>query len=266
MPFTPNSIAATSSKSISAAPSSRPTPTATWRSGRAARRSTCSAQGHAAGHRRPLRRRAQGVLRHRDLRLRDAARSRLGAVQQDHGRAVRHPDGRRAARPRPPPADAGVLVAAHRAAPGEHHRASSTACSTASRRTARDFDAHGGLRRASRRRCAADRHGRHGRAPQGGLHRVPRHHPGHHLRQAGRDLGAGAAAGVRPRHGGDQGHHRRAARDAARGLHQRSRQRARRRRQAQRPRAVRPDFRHLRRLAVGHQPCRRRCALSALHA
>ena len=49
------------------------------------------------------------------------------------------------------------------------------------------------------------------------------------------------------------------------GFHQRSRQRPRRRRQAQRARAVRSDFRHLRRLAVGNEPRRRRRALSALH-
>ena len=54
--------------------------------------------------------------------------------------------------------------------------------------------------------------------------------------------------------------------EPAPGLHQRSRQRPRRRRQAQRPRAVRPDFRYLRRVAVGDQPCRRRRALPALHA
>jgi hypothetical protein len=46
---------------------------------------------------------------------------RLGAVQQNHVRAVRHPDGRRAACPCPSPADAGILVAADRAAPGEYH-------------------------------------------------------------------------------------------------------------------------------------------------
>ena len=129
--------------------------------------------GPAAGGGRPLRRRAPGVLRHRDVRFGDAARPGLGAVQQVHGRAVRHPDGRRAACPRPPPADAGVLVAADRAAPGEHHRDR--------RRHARPHRGqrprvrrHAGLRRASRRRCLARRHGGHGRAAQGDLRRVPR--------------------------------------------------------------------------------------------
>ena len=110
----------------------------------------------AAGGGRPLRRRAQGVLGYGDLRVGDAARSRLGAVQQDHGRAVRHADGRRAACPRPPPADAGVLVAADRATPGEHHQDR--------RRHARPdrgerprVRRHAGLRRASRRRCVARR-------------------------------------------------------------------------------------------------------------
>ena len=53
---------------------------------------------------------------------------------------------------------------------------------------------HEGPRRASRGRCLADRHGDHGRAAEGDLRRVPRPHSGHHLRQAGRGVVAGAAA------------------------------------------------------------------------
>ena len=92
--------------------------------------------GPAAGGGRPLRRRASRVFRYRDFQVRDAARPRLGAVQQDHVRAVRHADGRRAACPCPPPVDAGILVAADRATPGAASPGSSTACSTASRQTA----------------------------------------------------------------------------------------------------------------------------------
>ena len=128
------------------------------------------------------------------------------------------------------------------------------------------FDGMHGLRRASRRRCFAGCDGEHGRAAQGDLRRIPRSDSGHHLRQAGRAVVCGAAARLRPHHGRDQGHHRRAARQPAPGLHQRPRQCQRCRRQAQRPRIVRSDFRHLRRVAVGHQPRRRRCPVPALHA
>src|SRR5712671_194384 len=72
----------------------------------------------AAGGGRPLRRRPQGFLGYADVRIGDAARSGLGAIQQDHGRAIRDADGRRAACPRPPPVDAGVLVATDRTIPG----------------------------------------------------------------------------------------------------------------------------------------------------
>ena len=49
----------------------------------------------------------------------------------------------------------------------------------------------------------------------------------HHLCETGRTVGAGTAAGLRPRHGRDQGHHRRAPRQPASRLHQRSGQCAR---------------------------------------
>ncbi len=75
---------------------------ATWPSGRGARRSMCS----AAVPRRwwsaamPTCTACSPTPKTSPRRCRAA---RLGAVQQDHGRAVRHPDGRRAACPRPPP-------------------------------------------------------------------------------------------------------------------------------------------------------------------
>ena len=223
-------------------------------------------QGPAAGGGRPLRRRAPGVLRHRDLRLGDAARSRLGAVQQDHGRAVRHPDGRRAARPRPPPADAGVLVAADRAARRRASPRSSTACSTASRPTGpRSTACRTTARISSSMPCStpwstwtsaarrsSSRSTTSFRAPPTSS-RASRGPP--ELRRAFDRTMEEIKVIIDERRV-----------SAAPGLHQRSRQRARRRRQAQRPRAVRPDFRHLRRVAVGHQPRRRRRALPALHA
>ncbi len=175
----------------------------------------CAWQRAAPGGGRPLRRRASRVLRHRDLRLGDAARSRLGAVQQDHGRAVRHPDGRRAARPRPPPADAGVLVAADRAVAREHHRRSSTACSTRSRRTApsstrmQDLGAHLVVdalltpwwRWIERRKAIF----------------VAFHDliPGTTYVKPGESWAPELPPGVRSHHGRDQGHHRGAARQPA---------------------------------------------------
>ena len=54
-----------------------------------------------------------------------------------------------------------------------------------------------------------------GPAAQGDLRRVPRPHSGHHLRQARRAVVAGdCRQRLRPHHGGDQGHHRGAARRA----------------------------------------------------
>src|SRR5215831_6372779 len=76
----------------------------------------------AASRRRTIRRRAQGFLRYADVRIRNAAWTGLGAVQQDYGRAICDTDGRRAACPGPPPIDAGLLISADRTAPGEHHR------------------------------------------------------------------------------------------------------------------------------------------------
>ena len=58
--------------------------------------------------------------------------------------------------------------------------------------------------------------------------------PGTTYVKPGESVVAGIAARLRPHHGRDQGHHRRAAREPAPGLHQRSRQRPRCRRQAQR--------------------------------
>src|SRR4026207_1971317 len=68
--------------------------------------------------RRPLVRRPAGVLRHADLPLGDAEGSRLGAIPQVHGRAVRDPDGCRAASPHSPAVDAGFWIAAGRARAG----------------------------------------------------------------------------------------------------------------------------------------------------
>ncbi len=204
-------------------------------------------QRAAAGDRRPLRRRAQGFLRHRDVRVGDAARPRLGAVQQDHGRAVRHPDGRQPACPRPPPADAGVLVAAHRTAPGEHHP-DRRWHARPHRGEWPQVRCHEGPRRAPRGRRAARRHDQHGRAAQGGVRRLPRRacpapptssraRPGRRsLRQAFDRAMEEIKVIIEERRVAPRSDFISDlvnARDAGR--------------QAQRPRVVRPDFRHLRR-------------------
>ena len=145
----------------------------------------CAEPRPAAGGGRPLRRRAPGLRRYGDVRLGDAARPGLGAVQQDHGCTIRDPDGRRAACPRSPPVDAGVLVATDRATAGEHRRDRRRHAGPYRGQRAR-VRRHDGLRCASRRRCFAGCDGKHGREAQGDLRRIPRSDSGHHLRQAGR--------------------------------------------------------------------------------
>ena len=100
-------------------------------------------------------------------------RSGLGAIPQVHGRAVRHADGRRAACPPSPSADAGVLVAPHRAAAGQHH--------DDHRRLARpdrgeraEVRRHAGPRLASCGGCIARSHDPDGSPAQGDVRRVSR--------------------------------------------------------------------------------------------
>ena len=151
-------------------------------------------------------------------------RSGLGAIPQVHGRAVRHADGRCAACPPAPAADAGVLVAADRTTAGQHH--------DDHRRLARpdrgeraEVRRHAGPRLASCGGCTARSDDPDGSPAQSGVRRVSRCAAGDHLHQARRALPGRVPGRHAARDGRDQGHHRRAPHQAAFRLHQRSGQR-----------------------------------------
>ena len=207
----PSSTAATSSTSTSAATSSRPTLTATWPNGRGGRRSTCSARGPPQV---VVGRYADVHQVFSDTETFDSEmpqRSGLGAVPQVHGRAVRHADGRRAACPPSPPADAGVLVAADRAAAGQHHD-DHRWHARPDRGERAEVRRHAGPRRASRGGCAARSDDPDGCPAQSDVRRVSRCAAGDHLHQARRAVPGRMPARHAARDGRDQGHHRGAAR------------------------------------------------------
>ena len=206
-----NSTATTSSTSISAAPSSRPTLTATWPSGRGGRRSMCSATATpqvVVGRYADVHKVFSDTETFASEMPRGPGWEQFNKIMD--AQFVTQMDGEQHARVRRllmPAFSSRRIAQLQESITGDRRRHARPHRGERSR-----LRRHEGLRRASRRRCLAQRHDGHGRAPQGGLHRVPRSHSRHHLRQAGRAVVAGAAAGLRPHHGGDQGHHRRAAR------------------------------------------------------
>src|SRR6185312_5375215 len=144
------------------------------------------------------------------LRLRSAARPRLRAVRQVHG-PKGHPANRwRATCPAAPPSDAGLLVAAHRAAPIEdrrHHRRN------ARRDRARrpSIRRHARLRRKARRRRAAHRYARSERVAKTHFAGLPSGSAATDRGEAGPSLAPGVLGCISALFGSREGGHRRAA-------------------------------------------------------